>query len=127
MSLITILCIKKDCANYITVPLRYIVNLSLNTGIVLSGWKEAKIVPIYKSGASSSVENYRPRCCLVYYLNFLRKRFILSTFLERNNLLMNLNLDIVKIDQLTLHQLYLSTMYEKMEAIVNLLGHCSSI
>ena len=79
----------KDCAAYIAVPLRYIVNLSLNTSTVPSAWKEAKIVPIYKSGASSSVENYRPISVLPILSKLLEKAVHtqLSTFLERNNLL----------------------------------------
>ena len=79
----------KDCADYIAVPLRYIVNLSLNTSTVPSAWKEAKIVPIYKSGASSSVENYRPISVLPILSKLLEKAVHtqLSTFLERNNLL----------------------------------------
>ena len=79
----------KDCADYIAVPLRYIVNLSLNTGTVPSAWKEAKIVPIYKSGTSSSVENYRPISVLPILSKLLEKAVHtqLSNFLERNNLL----------------------------------------
>ena len=79
----------KDFADYITVPLRYIVNLSLNTGIVPSAWKEAKIVPIFKSDASSLVENYRPILVLPILSKLLEKAVHtqLSTFLEGNNLL----------------------------------------
>lgn len=79
----------KDCADYIAVPLRYIVNLSLKTSIVPSAWKEAKIIPIYKSGASSLVENYRPISVLPILSKVLEKAVHtqLSTFLETNKLL----------------------------------------
>ena len=50
----------KDCAEYITTPLHHIVNQSLTTSTLPTGWKQAKLVPIYKSGDTNKVENYRP-------------------------------------------------------------------
>ena len=79
----------KDCADSIAIPLRYIVNLSLNTSAVPSAWKEAKIVPVYKSGDSSSVENYRPISVLPILSKLLEKAVHtqLSDFLENHDLL----------------------------------------
>ena len=79
----------KDCADSIAIPLRYIVNLSLNTSTVPSAWKEAKIVPVYKSGDSSSVENYRPISVLPILSKLLEKAVHtqLSDFLANHDLL----------------------------------------
>ena len=45
----------------ITVPIiRHIINLTIDTGIIPDGWKEATITPIYKDGDKNSPANYRP-------------------------------------------------------------------
>ena len=42
-------------------PLLHVFNLSINSGIVPSCWKEAEVVPIFKGkGDSNSASNYRP-------------------------------------------------------------------
>ena len=50
----------KDCREFIVDPLHHIVNLSLQTSTVPAAWKQAKIVPIFKSGDQKQAENYRP-------------------------------------------------------------------
>jgi len=79
----------KDCADSIAKPLQHIVNLSLQTGTVPTEWKTAKIVPIYKSGNMSKVENYRPISVLPVLSKVLEKAVHnqLSTYLEQNELL----------------------------------------
>ena len=79
----------KDCADAITKPLHYIVNLSLKTSTVPNAWKEAKVIPVYKSGDTSSVENYRPISVLPILSKLLEKAICvqLTKFLESNNLL----------------------------------------
>ena len=52
--------ILKDCCDYIAKPLCHIINLSLVTTTVTSGWKKARVVPLYKSGPVNEPENYRP-------------------------------------------------------------------
>jgi len=51
----------KDAASVIAKPLTYIINLSLRSGTVPAEWKEAKVLPLFKSGSSSEIGNYRPR------------------------------------------------------------------
>ena len=41
-------------------PLANIINRSLDEGIFPSLWKAAKVVPIFKSGSKTEVNNYRP-------------------------------------------------------------------
>lgn len=48
------------CANSLSPPLTIIFNTSLSTGIFPKKWKEARIVPIFKSENPASVINYRP-------------------------------------------------------------------
>ena len=50
----------KTDAPIICNSLAFIFNLSLATSVFPSEWKNAKVVPIFKSGSKSSVENYRP-------------------------------------------------------------------
>ena len=50
----------KDSASAIALPLTYIINLSLKSGLVPTEWKSAKIAPIHKTGSRSNMDNYRP-------------------------------------------------------------------
>ena len=67
----------------------YIINLSLNTATVPSEWKHARVVPIYKSGSISKVDNYRPISILPALSKILEKAVHtqLSEHLESNKLL----------------------------------------
>ena len=50
----------KDAAGVIAKPLTFIINLSLETGVVPTDWKMAKVIPIFKSGSMAEIDNYRP-------------------------------------------------------------------
>ena len=50
----------KDAAPVIAKPITYLVNLTISTGLILSEWKDARVTPIFESGARSDVNNYRP-------------------------------------------------------------------
>ena len=50
----------KDAALFIAEPLSYIINLSLSSGSYPIQWKNAKIIPVHKSGSASELDNYRP-------------------------------------------------------------------
>ena len=49
-----------DSAVVITNAITFIVNLSLSSGVVPDGWKQARVVPLYKSGGREVMYNYRP-------------------------------------------------------------------
>jgi hypothetical protein len=50
----------KECAQSLAKPLTIIFNRSLETGRVPSGWKKAKVCPIFKKGEKCDIKNYRP-------------------------------------------------------------------
>ena len=45
----------KNCHKEISQPLLHIINVSLNSGIVPSSWKIAKVVPIHKKGTTKDL------------------------------------------------------------------------
>ena len=63
----------KDSASVIASPIAHIINLSLRTSTVPNLWKIAKICPIFKSGNSDLVENYRPISILPILSKLLEK------------------------------------------------------
>ena len=73
----------------IATPLTHLINLSLTTNVFPADWKIAKIIPIYKSGSRSNLDNYRPISILPVLSKIIEKikhRQLIS-FLDRNSLL----------------------------------------
>jgi hypothetical protein len=56
--------ILKLCGSLISRPLCYICNKSISVGIFPDRLKDATVKPLYKKGAKSSMNNYRPICLL---------------------------------------------------------------
>ena len=52
--------ILKKCASNIAYPLSVLYNISFSMGQIPSDWKLANVVPVYKKGNKSNIENYRP-------------------------------------------------------------------
>jgi len=79
----------KDCADEVAQPLCYIINLSLSSSTVPTFWKQAKAVPIHKSGDSDNPANYRPISILPVLSKILEKAVYsqLINYLENNQLL----------------------------------------
>lgn len=63
--------ILKECENELLDPLLHLLNTSLEQGIFPDDLKQGKILPIFKSGDSERVENYRP----ISILNVISKIF----------------------------------------------------
>ena len=84
-------CFLKDGARYIAKPLAHIINQLLASGIVLTEFKCGKVVPIYKSGNQTDIDNYRPITILPAISKALEKCVYSQTisYLEQNNLLSN--------------------------------------
>ena len=70
-------------------PLHHIFNLSISNGVVPSQLKIAKIVPIFKSGLKTNIDNYRPISLLSTFSKILEKIIAtrLTIFLNNNNIL----------------------------------------
>jgi hypothetical protein len=74
------------CLSY---PLKHVLSLSLNNGIVPNQLKIAKVIPVFKSGDKRLIENYRP----ISLLNVFSKVFEkivhnrLTSFLNLNNII----------------------------------------
>ena len=52
--------VLKKCARSLAYPLSILFNLSFSTGCIPQDWKLALVVPVFKKGDKSTVENYRP-------------------------------------------------------------------
>ena len=50
----------KDCTYVISFPLTFIINQSLSSSTVPNKWKIAKVVPLFKSGKPTELDNYCP-------------------------------------------------------------------
>ena len=73
----------------IIIPLAYIINMSLLTGVYPDLLKVVKVIPIHKGGSSQDVNNYRPISLLSIFDKIIEKIMHnrLYTFLERHNIL----------------------------------------
>ena len=45
----------KDAAPVIAKPITYLVNLTISTGLIPAEWKDARVTPIFQSGARNDV------------------------------------------------------------------------
>lgn len=81
--------IIKNCFDLIAEPLVKLVNLSLTTGVFPDKLKIAKVIPIFKTGDSDSVTNYRPISLLTSFSKIFEKVMHnrLSEFIERHDIL----------------------------------------
>jgi hypothetical protein len=87
-------------------PLQHIFSLSLSTGIVPVQLKIAKVVPVFKAGDRSVMDNYRPISLLNAFSKVLERvvHNRLSAYLNINNLLCNSQYGFRK-DHSTIHPL----------------------
>ncbi|VDM06100.1 unnamed protein product [Schistocephalus solidus] len=82
----------RELAGELSKPQAHILNSFFESGKLPSEWKAANIYPIYKNGARSNVNNYRPVnltsiCCKIME-SIIKKVFM--KFLEENRLLSEL-------------------------------------
>ena len=70
-------------------PLTYLINCSINKGIFPDELKIAKVIPIYKSGDKTSIENYRPISVLSVFSKVFEKIMYnhLINFINKHNIL----------------------------------------
>ena len=63
----------KNLYDTIKVPLLHIINLSFKTGIFPENMKIAKVLPLFKSGERSKMDNYRPISLLPLFSKILER------------------------------------------------------
>ena len=81
----------KDAASVLAASMTFLINMSMQTGLVPSDWKIAKVIPVFKSGNKSELDNYRPISVLPI-LSKLLEKFVhkqLIDHLEKNCMLFN--------------------------------------
>ena len=83
--------VVRKVISYISEPLTYVFNLSLNVGIFPEKLKIAKVVPIYKKGDQNQFVNYRPVSVLSCFSKILERLMFnrVQTFLTKHNVLTN--------------------------------------
>ena len=84
----------KSSPDNIIMVLSHIFNLSLSIGKVISNFKIAKVIPLYKKGDASDINNYRPISLLSNISNISEKlmyRRVIS-FSNRHNFFLKINL-----------------------------------
>lgn len=79
----------KSNIDYLAVPICYLCNLSLETGIFPNVFKRAIVCPIYKSGDKCNPTNYRPISVLSVLSKILEKvvNIRLVSYLEKNKII----------------------------------------
>jgi len=79
----------KNFTNELIKPLHHVISRSLSSGTVPMQLKIAKIIPVFKSGNPTSMDNYRPIALLSNFSKMLEKVVCLRlySFLETNNIL----------------------------------------
>ena len=80
--------VKASYKSYID-PLTHILNLSITQGFFPDSMKIAKIIPVYKSGDSMSITNYRPISILPLFSKLLEKLMYdrMISFIDSNKIL----------------------------------------
>ena len=79
----------RDGADCITLPVSHIINTSIMTECVPNGFKEAKVIPLFKKGSRLDPGNYRPVSILSVLSKVLERSVYvqLSEYLEKRELL----------------------------------------
>ena len=57
----------KKCIDHYTDPLTHIINNSIQEGVFPSALKLARVVPLFKSGDSNQITNFRPISVLTFF------------------------------------------------------------
>ena len=70
----------KDSAAVTTQTITFLVNLSLTTGIVPDEWKQARVVPLYKSGGQEVISKIAEKAVNVQLQQYLHQHGLLNAF-----------------------------------------------
>ena len=82
----------KQCYEILVNPLTHIYNVSFLTGVFPDIWKVAKVIPIFKKGDRSNVDNYRPISLLSCFEKILERLMYnrMTDFLKKHKILYKL-------------------------------------
>ena len=81
--------ILKKCVNNYIKPLTHIINSSLKEGIFPNELKLARVVPIFKSGDSTKITNYRPISVLTFFSKIFERIVYnyITAFMNEHNVI----------------------------------------
>jgi hypothetical protein len=104
----------KETIDVINIPITHIINRSFETGIVPSGMKIAKVIPIFKANDKCLLNNYRPVSLLPAFSKLLEKIMYdkVISFLNSTNVLYK-------------HQYGFRAKHSTIQPIIHLLNHCA--
>ena len=93
----------------ISKPLQIIFSKSFSDGVIPQQFKQSKIIPLFKSGDRTCMDNYRPIALLSTFSKILEKIVCkrLSNFLENNELLSQFQFGFCK-EHSTIHPMVIS-------------------
>ena len=116
----------KESINYISELLTYVLNLSINSGIVPARMKLVRVVPLYKSGDKRSLSNYRLVSVLPGFSKFLEKAVYnrLIRFFDKYEILYNNQYGFRKKRSTSLALLYL---HDKITSAIDERKHTGGI
>ena len=97
--------VVKEFFYLICAPLTYVINLSLNSGVVPQEMKIARVIPLFKSDDKSLFTNDRPVSGLPVFSKFLERIVYnrLINFLNKYDIFPGISMDSEKI--ILLHML----------------------
>ena len=71
----------KDTSDLLLLTLTHLLNLSITQGVFPNELKIAKVIPIFKSGDSAQIGNYRPVSVLPFFQKYLNVVYICQIIL----------------------------------------------
>ena len=106
--------IMKQSIQSIFQPITYIINKSLETGIVPNKLKIAKVIPIFKSSKKDELKNYRPVSLLPAFSKVFEKIIFnkIMAFIESRDILYK-------------HQYGFRSKHATIHPIIHLLNNCA--
>ena len=63
----------KNCFSELNMPLKYLFDMSLESGIFSDKLKIARVIPLYKAGDPANISNYRPISVLPCFSKMLER------------------------------------------------------